>query len=140
MLTLSTDVLPWCTTFIEYKYPSPLPTAIINPGTLVYVTNGQPTSTPPSTSTAIHPRRHYISQITNVMMDSPLFHASITPTTDAKEKMKPTFTIRPTADITLALSPTGLFYLRAPPAHNVLDTNLTTSTATRPNLRPRLCR
>lgn len=44
------------------------------------------------------------------MMEWPLFRSSITPATDANENKKPTLTIRPTADVTLALStPTGLY-------------------------------
>lgn len=54
--------LPWYTTVIECEHPSPLPTAIIDPRTLPYVTDGQPIGTPPSTSPAIHSRRCYIYQ------------------------------------------------------------------------------
>lgn len=43
-------------------------------------------------------------------MEWPLFRASITPTSDAATNSKPTLTIRPTADVALALStPTGLY-------------------------------
>ncbi|KAG9310499.1 2-oxoacid dehydrogenase acyltransferase [Chiua virens] len=44
------------------------------------------------------------------MMEWPLFRSSITLTSDANANGKPTLTIRPTADLALALStPTGLY-------------------------------
>ncbi|KAH0838878.1 CoA-dependent acyltransferase [Lanmaoa asiatica] len=51
-----------------------------------------------------------LKTLANAMMEWPLFRASITPTSDANTNSKPTLTIRPTADVTLALStPTGLY-------------------------------
>ncbi|KAF8123119.1 CoA-dependent acyltransferase [Boletus edulis] len=51
-----------------------------------------------------------LKTLANAMMEWPILRASITPTTDANADKKPTLTIRPTADITLALStPTGLY-------------------------------
>ncbi|KAF8553505.1 CoA-dependent acyltransferase [Imleria badia] len=51
-----------------------------------------------------------LKTLANSMMEWPLFRASISPTTDANANSKPTLTIRPTADVTLALStPTGLY-------------------------------
>lgn len=51
-----------------------------------------------------------LKTLASAMMEWPLFRASITPTSDATTNSKPTLTIRPTADVALALStPTGLY-------------------------------
>ncbi|KIJ60136.1 hypothetical protein HYDPIDRAFT_99349 [Hydnomerulius pinastri MD-312] len=51
-----------------------------------------------------------LKSLANSMMEWPLFRASITPTSGTDAGAKPTLTVRPTADLTLALStPTGLY-------------------------------
>lgn len=82
---------------------------MINPSAL------HPAPAPPSipegaTFTKLTYLPFLLKTLANAMMDWPLFRASITPTSDADANSKPTLTIRPTADVTLALStPTGLY-------------------------------
>ena len=82
---------------------------MVNPSAL------HPASSPPSVpDSATFAKLTYLpfllKTLANTMMEWPLFRASITPTTDANASRKPTLTIRPTADVNLALStPTGLY-------------------------------
>ena len=82
------------------------------PSTLAYVTDGRPIGTPPGASPpddttfsklTYHPC--LLKMIANAMMEWPLFRTSFTPTTDTNKNRKPTLTIRPSADVALAIHP-----------------------------------
>ena len=97
---------------IHYLSPSSTPARsrashMVNPSAL-YPAPAPPSVPESATFTKLTYLPFLLKTLTNAMMEWPLFRASITPTTDANSK--PILTIRPTADVSLALStPTGLY-------------------------------
>jgi 2-oxoisovalerate dehydrogenase E2 component (dihydrolipoyl transacylase) len=111
-LTALHDILPILGSNIPHYYlPGSLQpgTQFVNPASLYPV----PTRSIPETArfTKLTYLPILIKMLSKAMMEWPVFRSSITPgSASGKDGSKPTLTIRPNADITLALStPTGLY-------------------------------
>ncbi|KAF8959802.1 2-oxoacid dehydrogenases acyltransferase-domain-containing protein [Flammula alnicola] len=121
-ITALHDILPALNAHIPYHYlpstSSPPPIQSINPSALY-----------PAPSHPAVPESHQYTRLTylpillktlsKAMIEWPLFRSSITPSSSV-ESPKPTLTIRPTADISIALStPTGLYTPTIPRANTL---------------------
>ncbi|KAI0069890.1 CoA-dependent acyltransferase [Panus rudis PR-1116 ss-1] len=112
-LTTLHDMLPILNSHIPTHYlPSsaqPSHPPVVSPSAIY------PTPTPPD----VPPSGHYtkltylpilLKTLSKAMLEWPLFRSSITPSTTSSPGDKPTLTVRPHADISIALStPTGLY-------------------------------
>jgi len=118
-LTAIHNILPVLNTYIPQHFlsptlppPSPLANAV-SPASLY-----PPPALPPISDTARYTRLTYLpillKTLSRAMLEWPVFRSSITPlpdlSTPPQPQDKPTLTIRPHADISIALStPTGLY-------------------------------
>ncbi|KAG9092835.1 hypothetical protein FS749_015408 [Ceratobasidium sp. UAMH 11750] len=116
-LTAMNDMLPALNAHIPAEYkPAPPPSAhapSISPDSIFSGTPEANTLTPPASDPAVHFKRMtmlplLLKTLSLAMMEWPVMRTHINPSSDPSGK--PTLTIRPAADISIALStPTGLY-------------------------------
>jgi len=111
-LTALHELLPTLNAHIpdQYRPPSQLPSSeAVSSASLI-----PPLSPPPVSPSGQFTRLTYLpillKTLSRAMMEWPLLRASITPVSSTEPPSKPTLTVRPQADISIALStPTGLY-------------------------------